>query len=151
MTTRRQIVFVEYYVQCWNGALAARKAGYAPRSARVTASKLLTKDNIQALIQKKIDELVMSSDECLIGISKLAREAEKNQDKLRALKMIAQIRGMLVDRIKVDQRVQVVFEYEDSNDQETEAVSSPDKDNAVEGEASSSEVGSKVRKDNPSF
>ena len=35
----------EYAVDC-NGAAAAVRAGYSPRSAKVTASRLLTKANV---------------------------------------------------------------------------------------------------------
>ena len=47
----RQIIFVEEYLIDLNATQAAIRAGYAERSATVTASKLLTKANIQAAIQ----------------------------------------------------------------------------------------------------
>ena len=47
----RQIIFVEEYLIDLNATKAAIRAGYAERSATVTASKLLTKANIQAAIQ----------------------------------------------------------------------------------------------------
>ena len=46
---RYERVCREYLVDL-NGQQAATRAGYAPRNARVTASKLLTKPNIQARI-----------------------------------------------------------------------------------------------------
>jgi phage terminase small subunit len=46
----RQKRFAAHYVRHGNGARAAREAGYAPRSARIAASRLLTKDNVQAAI-----------------------------------------------------------------------------------------------------
>lgn len=71
--TKKQRVFIEEYLQCWNATEAARRAGYAERSARVTASRLLTKDNIQEEIQKRIDEMAMSADEVLIRLGDMAR------------------------------------------------------------------------------
>ena len=47
----RQIIFVEEYLIDLNATQAAIRAGYAERSATVTASKLLTKANIQEAIQ----------------------------------------------------------------------------------------------------
>lgn len=44
-------IFAQEYIIKFNGTEAAIKAGYAEKSARVTASRLLTQDNIQELIQ----------------------------------------------------------------------------------------------------
>ena len=41
----------EYAVDC-NGAAAAVRAGYSPRSAKVTASRLLTKANVQRALRQ---------------------------------------------------------------------------------------------------
>jgi len=53
--TGRQEAFVEYYCgeANWNGAKAARLAGYAESSARITAAKLLTKANISEAVKKR--------------------------------------------------------------------------------------------------
>jgi phage terminase small subunit len=48
--------FVDEYLVDHNGAQAAARAGYSPRSAKVTASRLLTDANIQAAIQAKQKE-----------------------------------------------------------------------------------------------
>lgn len=40
------------YLKCGNGSKAATIAGYAEKSARVTASKMLTKPNIQARLEE---------------------------------------------------------------------------------------------------
>lgn len=49
--TPRQERFVAEYAVSRNGAAAARAAGYAPGSAKVTACRLLTKANLQAALQ----------------------------------------------------------------------------------------------------
>ena len=71
--TKKQRVFVEEYLQCWNAAEAARRAGYSERTARIQASKLLTKPNIQEEIQKRIAEKAMSADEVLLRLGDMAR------------------------------------------------------------------------------
>ena len=71
--TKKQRVFVEEYLQCWNAAEAARRAGYSERTARIQASKLLTKPNIQEEIQKRISEKAMSADEVLLRLGDMAR------------------------------------------------------------------------------
>ncbi len=71
--TKKQRVFIEEYLQCWNAAEAARRAGYSERTARIQASKLLTKTNIQEEIQKRISEKAMSADEVLLRLGDMAR------------------------------------------------------------------------------
>ena len=50
--SKREQVFVDEYLVELKGAAAAIKAGYAERSARVTASRLLSKANIQAALEQ---------------------------------------------------------------------------------------------------
>lgn len=51
--TLRQTRFVEEYVVSGNAAAAARAAGYAPNAAKVTACRMLTRDNLKAAIEAK--------------------------------------------------------------------------------------------------
>jgi hypothetical protein len=55
--TPKERRFVLEYVGDGNGAAAARAAGYAPGSAKVTASRLLTKANVQALVAIEREKL----------------------------------------------------------------------------------------------
>jgi phage terminase small subunit len=48
-------MFCQEYLIDLNGTQAAIRAGYAPRSANVTASQLLTKPNIQRRVQELFD------------------------------------------------------------------------------------------------
>jgi phage terminase small subunit len=48
--------FCQEYIIDFNGARAARDSGFAKRSARVTASKLLTNPNIQKRIQQLMND-----------------------------------------------------------------------------------------------
>jgi len=52
----KQARFVEEYLLDLTGAQAARRAGYSPNSANVTASKLLSKANIQDAIANAVEE-----------------------------------------------------------------------------------------------
>jgi phage terminase small subunit len=64
--TEKQKIFCREYVIDWNGARAARKAGYSEDTAKEIASNNLTKVNIQAYIsylKENIEETV--------GISKI--------------------------------------------------------------------------------
>jgi phage terminase small subunit len=71
--TKKQRVFIEEYLQCWNASEAARRAGYSKRTANRIASNLLSKIDIQAEIQKRIDEKAMSADEVLLRLGDMAR------------------------------------------------------------------------------
>jgi phage terminase small subunit len=72
--TQQQREFIEHYLQCgFNGAEAARRAGYSERTARQQASRLLTKVDISDAIKARIAELVMSSDEVLLRLADQAR------------------------------------------------------------------------------
>ena len=71
--TNKQRVFIEGYLQCWNAAEAARRAGYSERTARIQASRLLSKANIQEEIQNRISEKAMSADEVLLRLGDMAR------------------------------------------------------------------------------
>ena len=91
--TQKQSAFVRGYVKHSNAAKAARDAGYAPKSARVTACRLLTKANIKAEIaaERRRYELEIGLDRAAV-----TRELAKALDlaKLQAdpAKMVAAAR-----------------------------------------------------------
>lgn len=70
---RKRRVFIDEYLKCWNGAEAARRAGYAPASARQTAYDLLTKPDILAAIDERLKQSAMSADEVLARLTDQAR------------------------------------------------------------------------------
>lgn len=67
--TYKERMFVAFYLGKANGnaSEAARMAGYGV--CRVRASKLLTKGNIRAAIDAKLDEVSLSTDEILARLS----------------------------------------------------------------------------------
>lgn len=71
--TAKEQAFLEYYLECFNGAEAARRAGYSKASARQIAHRLLTKAYIRAAIDKRLGELAMGSDEVLARLTYQAR------------------------------------------------------------------------------
>lgn len=98
--------FINYYVQCWNAAQAAREAGYSEHSAHKQGYKLLQRPEIQEAIKVKIDELAMSADEAILKISEIARSADADRDKLAALKLMTQIHQMLTEKFDITATVQ---------------------------------------------
>ncbi len=74
--TRRQRRFVEEYLVDLNGAQAAIRAGYAERSARVTAARTLANDSIAAAVrdgmERRSRRTAISADRVLLEFARLA-------------------------------------------------------------------------------
>ncbi len=72
----RHEIFAREYVKDLNGTRAAIAAGYAKKSARISASRLLTNANISALIaslaKKHTDKLDLDAEKVLSELSKRA-------------------------------------------------------------------------------
>jgi len=74
--TNKRRIFIEEYLECWNGAEAARRAGYKyPKRA---ASFLLTIPDLQEVIAKRIKEKAMGADEVLARLADQARASITN-------------------------------------------------------------------------
>ena len=77
----RQIRFAEQYALFGNASEAARAAGYAPASAKVTACRLVTNDNVASAVRAARRELEARMDVSrdrvlheLQGATEVARE-----------------------------------------------------------------------------
>jgi phage terminase small subunit len=72
----KQTAFVREYLICRNGTRAAIAAGYAEKSAKVTASRLLTKANVAAAIaegEKKAEERAAATlDQVIAELARVA-------------------------------------------------------------------------------
>lgn len=62
MLTLKERRFVSEYLVDGNGLQAAIRAGYAPKSAHVTASRLLRKPNVKAAVDAKRAKQLESTD-----------------------------------------------------------------------------------------
>jgi phage terminase small subunit len=75
--TPKQLAFVLEYLKDFNGQQAAIRAGYAPRAARMQASRLLTNANVQSAIHdaqlSARSEAIMSYEEMCERLSSIAR------------------------------------------------------------------------------
>lgn len=69
--TRRQQVFVERYLACWNQTRAADEAGFA--FPDVAAVGLMKKPQIQAAIAERMKTLQLEADEVLTRLGQQAR------------------------------------------------------------------------------
>ncbi len=71
--TDKEKRFVEFYLQCWNKAKAAREAGYPAKSAREAGHELLTKPHISAFVVERMKELKITTDEIFARLSEESR------------------------------------------------------------------------------
>lgn len=69
----KEEAFLEGYLRHWNGARAAREAGYDPSNAKQTAYELLTKPYFIAAKEERLKELRMSTDEWYARVTEHAR------------------------------------------------------------------------------
>lgn len=116
--SNKRRAFVEEYLKCWNGAEAARRAGYAERTANRTGSKLLSIVDVQAHIQRRIREKAMGADEVLLRLGEQARgevagylTADGEVDLER---LLADGKGHLVKGTKRDRRGHLIVEFYDA-------------------------------------
>lgn len=72
--SNKERAFVEHYLRTWNGTKACRDSGYRGNDnvLGVMAYRMLRKDKIQALIQRRMKELTISANEVLIRLAQHA-------------------------------------------------------------------------------
>ena len=73
MLTEKQKRFCDEYLVDLNGTQAAIRAGYSKKSARFIGSDHLTKPNIRAYIDKRLEDAAMSKTEALKLVSDIAK------------------------------------------------------------------------------
>ena len=102
--TRKQQRFVAEYTTDFNGARAARDAGYSDRSAKEIASINLTKDNItqavEAEITAKQEQTETSAEYILEQIRGIADRNYGTDQRLAldALKELGKLLGLYIER-----------------------------------------------------
>lgn len=120
--SRKQRVFVEEYLKCWNATEAARRAGY--KHPNVQGPRLLVNVSIQQAIESRLSELKMGADEVLIRLAEQARfdplqfvaidqeHPEKVYVDLAKLKRAGM--GAIVKKIAYDKFGNLVVEFHDA-------------------------------------
>lgn len=100
--TQRQEAFCQAYILFPNGATAARTAGYAPKSARSQASRLLARPAVAARLRSLRREMVDSNcrrrDDLVAKLEVIYRRALDDHQfmaAMRAVQMQARLAGHL--------------------------------------------------------
>ncbi len=111
MNPKRQRFCEEYAIDL-NGAQAAIRAGYAPGSAKVTASRLLTDVNVRERVdqlivehRERIEVSVDSLSKLFIDDRKLAHDNKQAGAAVSATEKLAKLHGLMSERLKVDVNV----------------------------------------------
>ena len=111
--SRKRQAFIDEYTKDFNGKQAAIRAGYAPRNAKSTASKLLKNPTISNLINIKMGLFAMDAEEALRLLGKMAREGRSETARLRALENIIKVHGLTKDRVAIDGHLKLEVTYTD--------------------------------------
>src|SRR5687768_12094019 len=59
--TRKQQLFISYYIESGNASQAAIQAGYSKNGVRSTASTILTNPNVQREIEERMDAVAQAA------------------------------------------------------------------------------------------
>lgn len=70
--TKKQQVFIDEYLKCFNASEASRRAGYKSKP-NVSGSQLLANPSISKAIKERLEEFHMSADEALKLLAEQAR------------------------------------------------------------------------------
>lgn len=93
--TKRNQLFIQEYLQCLNGSEAVRRVYPNIKRANSYAVILLSKDVIKNEIEKYYKKLIMSEEDILKSISTIALDGKIESNKLRAMEILARIKGLL--------------------------------------------------------
>ena len=96
--TARQERFIVEYLECQNGAEAARRAGYSEHTARQMANENLSKPYIKEAIQRKRDEIMSGTEDKVAWlVERLTAEAIDDENgeatRVRALEVLGKVFG----------------------------------------------------------
>jgi len=96
--TRRNRLFINEYIKCKNGSEAIRRVYPNIQAPNRYATVLLSKPVIKAEIERYFSNLSLGNDEIVRSIGEIATNGKIESNKLQALKLLAQIKGLLNER-----------------------------------------------------
>lgn len=132
ITPKQQRFIAAYIANGGNGTQAAIEAGYAPRSAAVTASEMLKMEKIRKRLDgqktEQLDRLALSADWVTSRLMTLADDADSDATKVRALETLGKVLGIYApDKKQIDANVNsgdflATLDLTDDGDQDAETV-----------------------------
>jgi len=108
--TDQQRKFIREYLVDLNGTQAAIRAGYAPGSANVSASRLLARDNIKAAVQEELRAQGVTAERVTQFFLDMMDDQEaKHADRLRAGEALGRVLAMFTDKTEVSGDLDVAW------------------------------------------
>lgn len=109
MLTTRKRLFAESYLANPNATEAAIKAGYSKKTARSQGQRLLTDVDIRALVEKRVEEAIITADEILTDVKSIAKTGERDSDRLKAYELLGKHLAMWTDKseVKINANVEI--------------------------------------------
>ncbi len=98
MLNERQKLFAEYYLADSNATQSAIKAGYSEKTAYSIGQRLLKNVDIRALVEKRLADAIITTDEILTDVKSIAKSADKDSDRLKAYEMLGKHLAMWIDK-----------------------------------------------------
>jgi len=122
LTPRREKFVLSYLANGENGAAAARDAGYSPKGANVTASKLLAipiiHDAIRYELDRQRERLELTADSVLQRLvieSTYFGSGASHGARVTALGLLAKHFGLLIERQQIDSRYEIIIRRSDGS------------------------------------
>jgi phage terminase small subunit len=115
----KRAAFVREYLIDLNATQAAIRAGYSPRSARVTGTRLLADAAIQARVQTAQAELsehaLVTAQDVVKGLRREAENADSASARVAAWAHLGKHLGMFTDKTEHTGGLRIEVTYADAN------------------------------------
>jgi len=102
--TKKQQLFADKYIETLNATQSAIFAGYSKKTASVIGNENLGKPYIKEYIDKRLgskqNNLIMSQDEVLEGLTAIARNKKAdNKDRIKAYQLMGKRYSIFTDKV----------------------------------------------------
>ena len=96
----KQTRFVDEYLKDFNATQAAIRAGYSKKTATEMGYENLRKPHIREVIDKHVEAMAVGRDERLAILAEIARDGDRDGDRLNAVKQLGDLAGDFVQKIE---------------------------------------------------
>lgn len=120
--TTKQRLFVEAYLANPNATEAARKAGYkgTDNALGVIGHKMLTNAKIRDLVETRVKGAIITTDEVLNGVKRIALHGQREADKLKAYELLGKYLVLWTDKQENSGTQTVIFKKSGDSSRDTE-------------------------------
>lgn len=84
-------LLADYWLISFNATQSAIKAGYKKKTAYSMGSRVLKRVEVKAYIDEQIEELAMGYTERLFALGHIAKAANKDTDRLKAIELLGKL------------------------------------------------------------